>query len=216
MDIRMDSTSKLRMAAYIVPNAGASGGKRETWLDTDLINVPMQSRLTIRGRTGIRRAFAPCAGGTRAGRSEDGATKAPSTRWPADCLSLFDALPTALTDAQTGMNEPIILQALTRDGKFYTLKMGATVPNSGDRYLRVSAAYEPPANDSTPAAAGTDKKDESNPAVDMKALNQKLAPWTFIVKSYRAEPLLKTAENLVKPREQPKESPAPEVHPCAG
>jgi len=148
-------------------------------------------------------------------------------------LGFDDIAAPTLSPKETGLDHPLVFEAKTRQGRIYTLRIGNTLTNDTfDRYVQASVAWQAPAEsgatakDAAPApalssgsapdkgaagtnaadtaAAGQHKADEAAKEADKaKALNDRLAAWTFIIKSYRAEPLLIKRADLIKKTEPP-------------
>jgi hypothetical protein len=124
------------------------------------------------------------------------------------------AAPT-LSPKETGLEQAVVFEAQTHQGLIYTLHIGNTLTSDTfDRYIQARVDWKAPAEpeadekpDDRPqeadefAKANQQKADESAKESDKaKALNDRLAPWTFIIKSYRAAPfLIKRAELIKKP-----------------
>lgn len=118
------------------------------------------------------------------------------------------------TETATGLQQPTLIQARTKQGQTYTLSLGQTVDHeSFDRYLQVSVAYTPPAN-----AAAESKEDAPTDAAAQQALaeqtqklNAQLSPWIYVLKSYRAEALLIQRAELFQDTEPPPDEPAADL-----
>lgn len=147
-------------------------------------------------------------------------------------LRFDDIADPALPPKETGLGNPVLFEARTRSGRVYTIRVGNTLTNgTADRYVQVALIYQAPVEsnlspssalakgEAQEAAAAADKTkeqkaeeaakqvDESAKESDKaKALNERLAPWTFILKSHRVEPFLIKRAELIKKPEAPKES----------
>lgn len=147
-------------------------------------------------------------------------------------LGFDDIAAPTLAPKETGLEHPVIFEAQTQQGQIYTLRIGNTLTNDTfDRYVQVAVAWKAPteaqdedkataaqpplpagntqakdaAAPNTLAAANAQRADELAKTADQsKALNDQLAPWTFILKSYRVEPLLTKRQELIKKAEAPK------------
>ena len=128
------------------------------------------------------------------------------------------AVPT-LPPNKTGLDHPVVFEATTRQGRIYTMRIGNTLTNDTfDRYVQVSATWKAPPEskadakdaapepDLSPGSALTKGVAKTNAADTAKALNDRLAAWTFILKSYRAEPFLIKRVDLIKKTEPPKKA----------
>lgn len=136
-------------------------------------------------------------------------------------LSFDDIASPVLTPEQAGMDQPVIFTARTKQGQIFTLRIGSDITNAPPtRFVRVSVAYEAPTPDTKPAdeqssdaAIGTSTTDEEKDSLakdqqlaeKTRALNDKLSRWTYMVKPYRADPLLLKREDMVKKKEPAEE-----------
>ncbi len=144
-------------------------------------------------------------------------------------LGFDDIAAPTLSPKETGLEQPVIFEAQTRQGQIYTLRIGNTLTNDTfDRYVQVAVAWKAPAEPKAKAdeqdttvkpeaktnaldtvkanqqkAAETAKANHQK-ADETKALNDRLTTWTFILKSYRTEPFLITRTELIKKNEPPK------------
>lgn len=128
-------------------------------------------------------------------------------------LGFEDVADPALTLKETGLDRPIVFWATTKDGLIYSLQLGNTLTNENfDRYLTVSVTNEHSADQQTPEKAKqkTDQK-EGRPAAEQKniseqaaELNGKFGSWIYVIRSYRAEPMLLTRDDLIKKPERPR------------
>lgn len=128
-------------------------------------------------------------------------------------LAFDDIAAPTLSPKATGMDNPLVFKAHTRQGRIYTFYIGSTLTNDTfDRYVRVTVDGQPPterpanANDTIEASrkdsntTATIKADQTN-ADATQVLNDGLSSWTFIIKSYRAEPFLIKRAELIKKNE---------------
>jgi len=143
-------------------------------------------------------------------------------------LGFDDIAAPTLPTKETGLEHPLVFEARTREGQVFTLRIGnTTTGDTFDRYAQLAVAWKAPAeprasekpedgrrktedrpqeaktNAVDTAEANRQKADESAKADKTKALNDRLAPWTFILKSYRVEPLLIKRAELIKKTEPP-------------
>ncbi|MFA5043308.1 MAG: DUF4340 domain-containing protein [Kiritimatiellia bacterium] len=155
-------------------------------------------------------------------KKEEGALDAAKVNQIGGALNMlgFDdiAAPT-LSLKETGLEHPVVFEAETRQGRIYTLRIGNTLTNDTfDRYIQVAVAWKGAAGEESDSGRqttddGSQKADTNaletakanqQEADKSKALNDRLATWTFIVKSYRAEPFLLKRTDLIKKPEPPK------------
>lgn len=129
-------------------------------------------------------------------------------------LGFDDIAAPTLSPNETGLDHPVVFEAKTRQGQIYTMRIGNTLTNDTfDRYVQVSVAWKPPVEDKVETAkleTSTNTADtvkiSQQKAEETKTLNDRLAAWTFILKSYRAEPLLIKRTDLIKKTEPPKDA----------
>ena len=128
-------------------------------------------------------------------------------------LGFDDVADPALTLKETGLDRPIIFKATTKDGLIYTLQLGNTLTNDTfDRYLMISVTNEPAVDQQTtgkPKEETVKKEEEKAPekknaSEQAAALNGTFGSWIYVIKSYRAEPILLTRNDLIKKPEPPK------------
>lgn len=157
------------------------------------------------------------------------ATKVNQMNGALNFLSFDDIAAPTLSPNETGLEHPVVFEAKTYQGQIYTLRIGNTLTNDTfDRYIQVAATWKAPAEPKTDtkpdggqrttddrpqeaktntldaAKASQQKADESaNESDKARTLNEQLSAWTFILKSYRAEPLLIKRAELIKKAESP-------------
>jgi hypothetical protein len=129
-------------------------------------------------------------------------------------LHFSDIADPALSDDDLGMVDPIVYEATAIRGTVYTVKIGGSPEGSEDRYARISVAYkkqekvDPEEDD---AAKQQREKEDKETAESAEILNAKLAPWTFVIPSYKAESMCKVRSDFIK---QPEENPETETAPA--
>lgn len=107
----------------------------------------------------------------------------------------------SLTEEQLGFATGSLYRATLKGGEIYTARLGAA--RDDGRYLRIAAELPPAAtNDAARAAAET----------RVAEANARLEPWTFVIASYAAANMVRTRDELVKPR--PAETNAVETVPA--
>ncbi len=131
-------------------------------------------------------------------------------------LEFDDIASPSLSANETGLEHPLVFKAQTRQGQIYTLHIGNTLTNDTfDRYVRVTVDWKAPAETQANAkdsvaqpVTGTNTADtvkiNQQQADETKAMNDRLSGWTFILKSYRVEPLMIKRTELIKKHESPK------------
>ena len=188
------------------------------WMETELLNVDAAevSRITLTGPD--REPLEISKSGTDnalqvsnlAATEESDAAKLSSLHSALAYLNLQDVADPALGDAAMGFDNPDSFTAETPDGRVYKLLIGAKTAD-GARYLRGHAEFReptpPPADTNTLADAATTNapavSDTSATRATVDALNRKLTSWTFVIPSYKAESMVLTRSELVKPKTTP-------------
>jgi hypothetical protein len=192
------------------------------WLDEEFISVPADDilELTVTGPErvplALRRAQAgdPLVLDGLAKEETADAGKIGQLAGALNYLGFDDVAAPTLTAKEAGLDRPIVVQARTRQDRIYTLNIGSTLTNDTfDRYVQLSVTQAPPAAlvatnaaEAKPDEAAQKKKDEDarTLADKTRALNAKLSPWIYTIKSYRIEPFLTKREEIVKKPEPPK------------
>lgn len=118
-------------------------------------------------------------------------------------FSFDDVASPDLAPGQTGLDEPVVFEARTRRGQFYSLEIGREVPEApGRRYIRAGVAYDAarpetdPAGEEEPRKPGSPEWD-GELARETETQNARLNGWTYIIRSFRADPLLLRRGDLV-------------------
>ncbi len=190
------------------------------WLDDEFISIPAQDILELamtgpdRTPISLRRDQENSNTLTvEALDKEEGVADPGQINRLAGALNYFgfdNVAPPTLTAKEAGLDRPIIITARTRQGQIYNLRLGNTLTNDTfDRYAQVSVTQIAPAAapaaqtneiEATSGGAAQKEKDTEAKALAEKtrALNSKLSPWIYVIKSYRAEPLLVKREDLIK------------------
>ncbi len=197
----------------------------ENWLATEFVNVAANDiqniTVTAPDRAPIKLVRSKTSEaftleGLKEGEGTLDSAKVNQMAGALNMLGFDDIAAPTLSSKETGMEHPVIFEASTRQGRIYTLRIGNTLTNDTfDRYLKVTVDWKAPAeakdkdaamavttNAVDAAKAERQKADEAaKNAAEAKALNDRLATWTFIIKSYRAEPLLIKRQDLIKKTE---------------
>ena len=134
-------------------------------------------------------------------------------------LRLDDVADPSLKDASTGLDNPYILTATTKDGEKYTAKISSRMATNETRFVKFEFALldakkeEPkaePAVISTnapaaPAKTDAQKKTEEAAKAEqrkqqeekIKGLNEQFGKWTFVMERYRTDSMIATRDELV-------------------
>jgi hypothetical protein len=122
-----------------------------------------------------------------------------------------------LSNTDLGMDRPVEFVSTTQNGEIYTVQIGAQSPDSENRYARIRVALQPvePAAEAAPdgeqtaeeiqaAAAEKTRHAEERAKQELKVaeLNKKLAPWTYLLASYKSDTMLSTRDQIVKTIEE--------------
>lgn len=211
----------------------------KAWLNNDLLNVPSSDILaiTVTGPQGkmitLKR---PHGGGDFAldGLSDTEESESTKVNGLANVMSYLnfnDVADPQLSDEDTGFDKPTVVVAMTEQGKIYTLNLGGSPEGSSDRYLRLSAVFEPPERDNPPASedAQKDEKKDPDPVEDkqetnrkaeeeakrkaeqekfmqeVREFNQEVAEWTYLVSSYKVDSVSADRDDFVTQKEEEKQ-----------
>jgi hypothetical protein len=141
-------------------------------------------------------------------------------------LRFEDIADPTLTDEALGMTTAVVCRAVTHKGEIYTARIGGSPAGSSSRYVRLEAALEPPPPEAPPAAAAPAEAAAETPADTnvaaaatndlaaaevraaerrqieeaVAATNRKLAPWTFVIESFRTDSMTTARTAVVKPK----------------
>ncbi len=117
-------------------------------------------------------------------------------------LRFEDIADPAMTDDAMGFGAPVIYEATTKKGVLHVVKIGGKAGESENRYARFSVSYAgagtPVPADETEEAKKTREAEEGKVRDEAAALNRKLANWTYVIPSYKAETMLKPRTDLLK------------------
>jgi hypothetical protein len=198
------------------------------WLDTDLVNVSgsdvMEVSITASGRAPVT-LKRPEKGKTMeltglAENEELQTSKMYSIESAISYLRLADLAGPALSDEQLGLDKPVVFQATTVKDEVYTLSIGGKPDSSSDRYIRIACAMKPAQPEKavdTEGMSEEEKKAAEDKAKEeavkragerketedkIKALSEKLANWTFVIESYKADSMLTKREDLVEEKKE--------------
>ncbi len=104
----------------------------------------------------------------------------------------------ALSEEALGMTTGMVYTAITKTGESYTVRVGKTVDNGTDRYLKIKASVSSSGTNSVENAAVKKRVDE---------FNDKTAKWTYVVSSYVVDNLSGQRSDFVKKKETTKLKP---------
>ncbi|GEM_PF-2701752 len=134
-------------------------------------------------------------------------------------LRFADVANPSLDAGQTGLDQPSVLVARARNGRVFTVKIGAAAGTNAQRHVAVSAAFtprplpEPPAADASEEAKKKHEEEAKNVKADnekieseIRELNERCSKWVYLVDSSRFDNLPETRADLLQPPPAP---PAP-------
>ncbi len=192
------------------------------WLDPSFIDIPVDqiARLEVTGPNRAPIALTRQAGGLLtlsnvATNKEADDYKIGRIGGALTGLRFADVAAIGLAASVTGLDQPVVLTAHCGDGRTVTIRLGATVTNSTERYAGVAIAYAPPPEAAPPAdtnaaalaeaktkAAG-ERAARDKTAAEARDLQSRLAPWCFKISAYSADAMLTPAAELVKDKPAP-------------
>jgi len=122
-----------------------------------------------------------------------------------------------LSDEQTGTHDPVVFRAITKEGEIYTVRIGGSPEDGNDRYVRFNVALTPAGKTGLPKTdveddeegeeaektakeQAQDKEAEKQKQLNEKvrSLGEKLDNWTYLISSYKADPMMSVRADLVK------------------
>lgn len=222
--VSTDGGATIYMLAENMNNLSANS---RDWVEAEIFNVPLAdiSEVSITGpdRPAIKLARKP--GETTytleglAADEELEISKVNSIEGALGYMRFTDIADPALNDMMTGIDKAVIYQATTKSGEVYTARIGSTIStNSRDRYVKFTVDLKPqppapPVPAGTNAVAGSatnapgvmSKEDRQKLEEKVKTLNAAISKWTFIVETYKHEPLTVPRMDLVKKKAPPAE-----------
>lgn len=198
----------------------------KNWLDTNLVNVPSSDikEVTISGprRDTVRLTRKKDGGGLDveglSAKEETDSSKLQGIESALSYLRFDDIADPSITEKELDMGKPVIFKALTQKNEVYTVNIGGSPEGSNNRYVRIEVALEKPDKPVLPAAETEGKKKDSPQdtekkqaderkelEIKIKALNENLRKWTYLMASYKTDSMTATRNDLVKEKEKKKE-----------
>lgn len=182
-----------------------------TWLADDFVSAPAADLKEINvsgpGREEIKLARKKDGGdfaltGLSAGEQVE-SSKINQVAGALHRLGFDEVADPALPVKTTGLDNPVIFEAISTNGVKYTVKIGNTIStDSFDRYCSISADAAEKAPETAPADA--QKTPAVSPAETAANINSRFGNWVYVIRSYRAEPMLTKRSDLIKKPEPPK------------
>lgn len=210
----LGSTVYLVKDAFYNVTAEAKG-----WLITELLDVSPSDirRITIKNLDPKPLVFVSNEKGeiTLEGLAENeecNTSTLSSIKSALSSLHLDDIADPALTDQQLGMDKAIIYEAETANGGIYSVKIGAAPEANASKYVRISVGLKPEEKkdvaENKTAVTDEEKKaaeEKENKArtereeleKQIKALNDKVSKWTYMIALYKTDNMACTRENVV-------------------
>jgi hypothetical protein len=131
-------------------------------------------------------------------------------------LRFADVASPALSPADTGLDKPDTLVANARNGRSFTVRIGKATTNAM-RHVAVSAAFtapplpEAPKEETIPGdkkqhedAVKARKGEDDKLAAEIRALNERIGKWVYLVEASRFENLPMERKDLLLPPEETK------------
>ncbi len=205
-DGRYVSTDEGKSAFIVADALGEVATDPLSWVDTAILSVPSSDVETVTIRSvGAeplvleQDASALVVRGLAADEETD-SSKAQSIRSALSWLRFTRIAEPALTDAQTGMTNAVLFEAVTSKGQIYRATVGGTVEGGDDRYARFGVSLKP--EEPEPAVEG--EEDEAAAAQRQEAaeqrrkaraeleeetakLNRRLEGWTYTIATHSAD-----------------------------
>jgi hypothetical protein len=117
-------------------------------------------------------------------------------------LRFEDIADPALDEAALGLEAPIVYEAKTKSGLLYVATLGGKVADGENRYARFRVTYaddgKPAPEDETDEARQAREADAAKVRESAAAQNARLAKWTYVIPSYKADAIAKPRSDLLK------------------
>lgn len=211
--VQLDDRDVRLIAAYIPGFPRSNDG----WIDRSVVSLPAEDmdEISVSLTNGGSYRLTRKVDGTFSSDSlkenesihEEGVSALASSLTRLNLSTIADPATPAET---SGMDQPSIFRARTRDGLVYEVKVGRPVPNLYGRYARIAVTYEKPAPPPEPLAPPV--TDTNAPAIDLtkaweekttsdaskaEAENRRLEPWTFVLLESDCRTLTSSREQIV-------------------
>jgi len=193
------------------------------WLDDEFVSVMEADVVSVEVTGGTNppvRLTQPPGGGpwvldNMPTDKELDATKVSRLASALSYLRFEDVAATNLTPAETGLDQPVIFTARTRQGEIYTVRIGKAAEGELRRFVGISVAYEPPPEPATgtvstagsdtnqAAAAAAEREARQAAALKVARLNERLSPWVYLLSSYHTDAMLTPPAELLKDKPAP-------------
>lgn len=198
------------------------------WMDTEaFVNVDGESVVSVdvvgatNGAVHIER---PASGGDLAfktipaGKEMDTA-KVNRLKGALAYLRFDDLADPNIPAVEAGFDKPVAYKAVTKKGEVYTVTLGKLDKGDTHRYAKIAVAFDaaafvPPAAPAAGTNAPAAKDDAVKKAAEtVKALNERISPWVYLLDRYTSDSMAIGAEELLanKPAPPPAEPPKTET-----
>lgn len=172
-------------------------GDAKTWVDAQLLNLSASDiqSIELSSPTGQVVTLSRETGSLQlqgiATNEEFDTSKSYGIESACSYLNFTGVADPKLTDAQTGLAAPHFYRVHLKSGDSYTARIGASVTNGTDRFMRLSFELAPPGTNATLKAEQEKRKADLEP---------KFGKWTYLVAASTAENMMRTRAELVKPK----------------
>jgi hypothetical protein len=193
-------------------------GKPQDWFDSSLVNVPsadiVDITITAPDKKTVTLKRPEGAGNFLVQgfpeKEELDTSKVNTVSGILNYLSFDDIADPALADKTTGLDNPTVYVARTSKGQVYTLRIGKSAEGTDNRYLKIQVAYQPPEK---PADDEGDETEEDEAAdkerkeliSSTSELNEKIEPWTYLVRPYGVDSVSADKKDYIKKEESAQE-----------
>lgn len=138
-------------------------------------------------------------------------------------LRFDDVADPSLTIEQTGLDKPALYRAVTKKGEIYTVRIGGKKEGTDRRFVKIEAALKDAPEKPRDAAAGDKDKPDEAAAKErkeredkVKAFNEKVGKWTYLLSSGKTDYMTIKRDGLVKKKEEEKKPSDPDAGDAAG
>lgn len=183
----------------------------DAWLEKDILDVNQSiiSKFELQTADGDKTVLEKIDGNFEvAGLADDEETDSSnlfSIKSALSQLRLDGVANPALSDADLGLEKPAVFKAFTDDDLIYTVKLGKQPDNSSKWYARFSVeaaiASEPADEKTEKETSAEEQQEDAEKMQTVKALNERLARWTYIIPEYKASAMTRERSDLVKEKE---------------
>ena len=127
-------------------------------------------------------------------------------------LRFDDVADPKLSPEQTGLDKPVIYEAMSKKGEKVTLRMGKSPAGETKRYASVTVAFEAPvipiqtsADTNQVALAQARDKENAQTAASAKLLNETFSPWIYLLSPETAAAMTQGFQDILKDKPKPQD-----------